>query len=100
MASQLRSSALRVTALLALSWLGVGCGPRPGAGENAKSPNPTPAASATPTPPPAAPVEPAASPAATAPGRLPSEILSVPDKAWVFSFEGSAAYDKAKTSCD
>jgi hypothetical protein len=35
-----------------------------------------------------------------APGKLPSEILSVPDKAWLFSFEGSAAYDKAKADCD
>lgn len=34
------------------------------------------------------------------PGRLPSDILSGEDKAWVFSFEGSAAYDKAKSSCD
>lgn len=29
-----------------------------------------------------------------------SEVLSVPDKAWVFSFEGSDAYGKAKESCD
>ncbi len=34
------------------------------------------------------------------PERAVSEVLSVPDKAWVFSFEGSAAYDKAKASCD
>src|SRR4051812_13832519 len=32
--------------------------------------------------------------------RTVSEVLSAPDKAWVFSFEGSGAYDKAKTSCD
>jgi hypothetical protein len=32
--------------------------------------------------------------------KLASEILSVPDKAWVFSFEGSAASDKAKADCD
>lgn len=34
------------------------------------------------------------------PERSVSEVLSVPDKAWVFSFEGSAAYDKAKASCE
>ncbi|MEO8179125.1 MAG: hypothetical protein ABI895_09855 [Deltaproteobacteria bacterium] len=34
------------------------------------------------------------------PARSVSEVLSVPDKAWVFSFEGSAAYDKAKSGCD
>jgi hypothetical protein len=32
--------------------------------------------------------------------RSVSEVLSVPDKAWVFSFEGSAAYDKAKQGCE
>lgn len=48
------------------------------------------------------PVKPAPEPPAEekTPARLPSEILSVPDKAWVFSFEGSAAYEKAKTECD
>jgi hypothetical protein len=34
------------------------------------------------------------------PERAVSEVLSVPDKAWVFSFEGSAAYDKAKAACE
>jgi hypothetical protein len=34
------------------------------------------------------------------PERSVSEVLSVPDKAWVFSFEGSAAYDKAKAACE
>jgi hypothetical protein len=34
------------------------------------------------------------------PARSVSEVLSAPDKAWVFSFENSAAYDKAKSSCD
>ncbi|MEY2932268.1 MAG: hypothetical protein RL033_3017 [Pseudomonadota bacterium] len=34
------------------------------------------------------------------PERSVSEVLSVPDKAWVFSFEGSAAYDKAKAGCE
>lgn len=34
------------------------------------------------------------------PARSVSEVLSGPDKAWVFSFEGSAAYDKAKSGCD
>jgi hypothetical protein len=59
------------------------------------------AAPATPPEPPVtAPAEPSAAVDAPAPGKLPSEILSVPDKAWVFSFEGSAAYEKAKTDCD
>ncbi|HTV25877.1 MAG TPA: hypothetical protein VMG12_44575, partial [Polyangiaceae bacterium] len=72
--------------------LAVGCAPR--ASEPAAAPA---AAPAQPEPPkPEAPPEPEAKPAA----RLPSDILSVPDKAWVFSFEGSAAYDKAKTECD
>lgn len=47
-----------------------------------------------PAPPPAAPEEP--KPAA----QTVSEVLSGPDKAWVFSFEGSSAYDKAKSGCD
>jgi hypothetical protein len=34
------------------------------------------------------------------PERSVSEVLSVPDKAWVFSFEGSAAYEKAKAGCE
>jgi hypothetical protein len=58
------------------------------------------------------PAEPVAKPAPPAPPPAPveqaaakrsvpaSEILSAPDKAWVFSFEGSAAYDKTKSSCD
>jgi hypothetical protein len=47
--------------------------------------------------------EPAAPPAPEDPkpaAHTVSEVLSVPDKAWVFSFEGSGAYDKAKASCD
>jgi hypothetical protein len=68
-----------------------GCGARPG---------PEPAAPAAP----AAAAEPAAPAPAEQPEekptRLPSEILSGEDKAWVFSFEGSAAYDKAKANCD
>jgi hypothetical protein len=69
------------------------CAPR--ASEPAQAPGPEAAR-------PAEPVKPAPEPAAedTPPARLPSDILSVPDKAWVFSFEGSAAYDKAKTECD
>lgn len=81
---------------VAVSWVafGVACGAST-AGEPAQAPAQE-----------AAPVE-AAPPAAEAPEapppeptRLPSEILSVPDKAWVFSFEGSAAYDQAKADCD
>lgn len=69
------------------------CAPR--AVEPAQAPGPEAAK-------PAEPVKPALEPAAEEkpPARLPSDILSVPDKAWVFSFEGSAAYDKAKTECD
>jgi hypothetical protein len=68
-----------------------GCGARPG--PEAAAPAPAPAA---PQPTPAAPEE----KAEEKPTRLPSEILSGEDKAWVFSFEGSAAYDKAKSGCD
>ena len=87
-----------VSASAVLSSLVLACGSQ-GAAEPARAPA---AEAAPPTPPPApAPAE--AAPAAEAeatPSRLPSEILSVPDKAWVFSFEGSAAYDKAKAACD
>src|SRR6187402_1383412 len=72
-----------------------------GAAEPAKAPAPAAAAAApaeAPTPAPA-PAAPTPAPEAT-PGRLASEILSVPDKAWVFSFEGSAAYQAAKAECD
>jgi hypothetical protein len=72
--------------------LGAACAPR--ASEPAQAP--APAAPAPEPPKPAAEPE----PEAKAPSRLPSDILSVPDKAWVFSFEGSAAYDKAKAECD
>jgi hypothetical protein len=75
--------------------LGVACASHAGS-EPAAAPAAPPAAPPAPPAPTSAP-EPEAS---TAPGKLPSEILSVPDKAWVFSFEGSAAYDKAKTACD
>ena len=91
MNSSIRSFALcAVVCVLDL----VGCGARPGAEPSAPQ-----------TPPPAAtPPASAAAAETTAeekpPARLPSEILSGEDKAWVFSFEGSAAYDKAKTSCD
>lgn len=74
--------------------LGVGCGSG-ASSEPAKAPAPE----VKPAEP--APIAPAAPEAeAPPPTRLPSEILSVPDKAWVFSFEGSAAYEKAKTDCD
>jgi hypothetical protein len=51
-----------------------------------------------PAPEPAPPAPPPADPKPAA--RTVSEVLSVPDKAWVFSFEGSASYDKAKSGCD
>jgi hypothetical protein len=82
--------------LFASSGLSAACAPR--ASEPAQAPTAEATKPAEPAAP-AAPAEPAASEPA-APGRLPSEILSVPDKAWVFSFEGSAAYDKAKAACD
>jgi hypothetical protein len=71
---------------------GIACGSR--ASEPAQAP-----VAAAPPPEPAPAPAPAPEPA-PAPTKLASEILSVPDKAWVFSFEGSAAYDKAKTECD
>jgi len=85
-----------LTAAVLLAAFGAACGPR--ASEPAQAPA-APAAPA-PAPAPAAEPTPAASETAQAPTRLPSDILSVPDKAWVFSFEGSAAYDKAKAACD
>jgi hypothetical protein len=75
--------------------LGAACGPRASEPAQAPTPEAKPAAPAPAAPAPAAPAAESA-----APTRLPSEILSVPDKAWVFSFEGSAAYDKAKADCD
>jgi hypothetical protein len=78
-------------ALAIFAALGAACAPR--ASEPAQAPTPP----AAPPPPPSTPAPP---PEPPAPARLASEILSVPDKAWVFSFEGSAAYDKAKTECD
>jgi hypothetical protein len=66
----------------------------------ASHPNAPPAAdaqkAAAPAPPPAPPPPEDPKP----PARTVSEVLSVPDKAWVFSFEGSDAYGKAKESCD
>lgn len=100
MASSLRSPAFQVAALAALTWL-CGCGPRLGSeaaeAPRAEGPQSEQNQQATPEAPPAAEVADAET---AAPGRLPSDILSVPDKAWVFSFEGSAAYDKAKVDCD
>jgi hypothetical protein len=92
MTCQLRSCAFRVAAVAALAFMTAGCGPRV-AGE-AKAPSETPEATA------AKPAPAPESPAAETPSRLPSEILSGPDKAWVFSFEGSAAYDRTKADCD
>jgi hypothetical protein len=78
--------------------LALACGGR--AAEPAQAPAPAaPAAEPSSPPPAASEAEPAPSAEAT-PSRLPSDILSVPDKAWVFSFEGSAAYQTAKTDCD
>lgn len=65
-------------------------------GHAAAPPPAEPAAKPAPPPPPPAPVE----QAAAKPSVPASEILSAPDKAWVFSFEGSAAYDKTKSGCD
>jgi hypothetical protein len=84
------------SAIAVLASFALACGAH-GAAEPAKAPAPEAAAPA--PPPAAAPAEPTPAPEAT-PARLPSEILSVPDKAWVFSFEGSAAYQAAKTECD
>lgn len=98
MASSFRSRPSRVAALAALTWI-CGCGPRPG-NEAAKAPSATESAQKDAS---AAPPVTATAPAPqeeAAPEKLPSDILSVPDKAWVFSFEGSAAYDKAKADCD
>lgn len=85
--SKTLSSAGALVALAAL----YACG---ASGSNAEPKAPAPAAEAKAPPPPAPEPEPAT------PARLPSEILAGEDKAWVFSFEGSAAYDKAKSSCD
>jgi len=95
MTCQLRSCAFRVATVAALALATWGCSPRPG-GE-AKAPSETPEKAGPPAVKPAAAPE---SPAAETPSRLPSEILSGPDKAWVFSFEGSAAYDQTKADCD
>lgn len=97
MASSLRSQVSRVAALAALTWI-YGCGPRPGS-EAAKTPSAGSAQKEAAAAPPVAAAAPAAEENAE-PGPLPSDILSVPDKAWVFSFEGSAAYDRAKADCD
>jgi hypothetical protein len=91
MKSSIRSYALCV-AVCALNVSA--CGARPGT--EAKAPE-APAPAAAPAPAPAAPET---KEEEKPPSRLPSEILSGEDKAWVFSFEGSAAYEKAKTSCD
>jgi hypothetical protein len=93
MASQRSCRVFRAVALLAS--LVAACGPR--ASEPAKAPAPE---AATPAPPPPVAASPAPEPAASTPAKSASEILSVPDKAWVFSFEGSSAYDKAKADCD
>lgn len=95
--ASLRTATLRILrtagASAALVALAGGCASR--ASEPAQAPAPE---AAQPEPPPPEP-EPAPEEEKT-PARLPSDILSVPDKAWVFSFEGSAAYDKAKAECD
>jgi hypothetical protein len=99
MAFQFSWRTASATALLAS--LALACGGR-GAAEPAQAPAAEAAPAAEPAPPPpatTAEAEPAPSAEAT-PSRLPSDILSVPDKAWVFSFEGSAAYQTAKSDCD
>jgi len=89
MKSSIRSYALCV-AICALQ--AAGCGARPGPEAAAPAPA-TPSSEPTPAPAPEARAE-------EKPSRSASEILAGEDKAWVFSFEGSAAYDKAKSSCD
>src|SRR5690606_36312957 len=76
----------------------VACGARTGS-EPDEAPAAAPPASAEPAPAEAT-AEPAPEAAPATPERLASDILSVPDKAWVFSFEGSATYEKAKADCD
>lgn len=96
MTSRLLSHLSRCCAATGLFLIVSGCGPRPGA-------TPAPAEPATPEASPE-PVESEPAPVAEAPGAAPtraaSDILAGEDKAWVFSFEGSDAYDKAKASCD
>lgn len=96
MAFQFSWRAASAGALLAS--LALACGGR-GAAEPAQAPAAEAAPAAEPAPAPAAAAEPEPGAEAT-PSRLPSDILSVPDKAWVFSFEGSAAYQTAKADCD
>ena len=99
MAFQFSWRAASAGALLAS--FALACGAR-GAAEPAQAPAAEAAPATEPSAPPpaaAAAAEPAPSAEAT-PSRLPSDILSVPDKAWVFSFEGSAAYQTAKADCD
>lgn len=93
MTNSLRSCAL--CSALALLFA-AGCAPR------ASSSPAAPEAPAETTKPAATAAEsaPAPEPPAPTPTRSPSEILAGEDKAWVFSFEGSANYDKAKESCD
>jgi hypothetical protein len=92
MARHLSSKTLLTAgALFALTAL-CACG---AGGSNVEPKAPVAAAAETQAPPPPAP-----EPEPAVPTRLPSEILAGEDKAWVFSFEGSAAYDKAKSSCD
>ena len=98
MAFQFSWRAASAGALLAS--LALACGGR-GAAEPAQAPAPEAAPATEPAAPAPATAAAEAEPSAEAtPSRLPSDILSVPDKAWVFSFEGSAAYQTAKADCD
>jgi hypothetical protein len=87
-------SPLSLLGALATVWL-ASCAPAAGSAPPAAAPA---AAAAPAVASEAAP--PAAEAEAAPPSRVVSEVLSGPDKAWVFSFEGSASYDKAKTGCD
>ena len=84
--------------LLALLTI-VSCGPRLVAGEPAKSETSN-DATQTPTQAEEPPANAEAAPAQPEPAVRASEVLSAPDKAWVFSFRGSAAYEKAEKRCD
>jgi hypothetical protein len=88
--SLFRGLGVGVLGVAALSVL-ASCASHPGAAPAAAPQQVVQAPEPAPPPPPEEP-KPAA--------RSVSEVLSAPDKAWVFSFEGSGGYEKAKNSCD
>jgi hypothetical protein len=82
--------------------LTVGCGPRLSAGPGAQSssqakPSETTADGEAPEP---AETRAPASEPEPEPKPPVREVLAAPDKAWVFSFRGSAAYEQAEARCD